>query len=422
MSALVTSPAPDSASPPPPRPFEPMRLPALTARPLVSVLMTSYNYANFIGCAIRSVLDQTYDHFELIVVDDGSTDGSPAVIRGIAEHDARITLIEQPNQGMAAALNTGFERSRGEVITLLDADDAYEPDKLETVVDRFRREPQVGMLQHPLQVVDHEDKPLQVIPFLSKLEHGWLGPTLLRRGGRWSFMPTSALSYRLEVAKCLIPIEPDRYRISADALLYTVGPLLTRVGVIDRTLAHYRVHGSNHMSSGAVDRAEIRKRISSYHDTIVGSNRHSAGLGLSLPQFDPRDHLLYREQLFVLSMLRGRRRGWVGRFFGLIGAMVRDDMYGTPQKLLAIPVYGLLPLMPRRWRGPWLDRVRMYGRVKGLAQFVMNLTKRRVEAPPEKAGRLHADDVSDESLENQNHQDKLDRASPATRISESHDR
>ena len=71
--------------------------------------------------------------------------------------------------------------------------------------------------------------------------------------------------------------------------------------------------------------------------------------------------------------------------------MLRDDMYGTPQKLLAIPVYGLLPLMPRRLRGPWLDRVRMYGRVKGVAQTVMSWTRRRGEAAPERAGRLHAD-------------------------------
>ena len=355
--------------------LRPIALRPMVDRPRVSVLLTSHNYGRYVEAAIDSVLGQGYRDLELIVVDDGSTDDSRQRIRRRAARDGRVVLIEQTNQGMAAALNAGFARSRGEVVCLLDADDCFRPDKLERVVDYFAQHPRTGMLQHPLQVVDAAGRPVQVIPFLSRLERGWLAPTVLRRGGRWSCMPTSALSFRREVARWLLPIDARRYWISADALLFTVGPLLSRVGVIDQPLAEYRVHGRNHMSSGRVDRQELRKRLRSYHDTLTGSNQHIRELGLAVPRLEARDHVLYREQLFALSMLRNRRAGVWRRYAALVAALWRDDMYGLAQKGLALPVYGLLPLLPPRCRGPWLDRVRTYGRLKATAQALLGTTK-----------------------------------------------
>ncbi len=351
--------------------LRPITLPPLAGEPKVTVLLSNYNYGAYVEQAIQSVLDQTYRHFELMVVDDGSTDDSRQRIAALAAKDGRVTMITQSNQGMAAALNAGFARSRGDVVCLIDADDLFEPDKLERVVGYFARQPDTGMVQHPLQVIDAAGRKVQVIPFLSRLERGWLAPTVMRRGGRWSCMPTSGLSFRVEIARWLLPIDTRRYWISADALLFTVGPLLSRVGVIDRPLARYRVHGRNHMSSGNVDRGEVRKRIRSYHDTLVGSNQHIAELGLDLPRLAARDHVLYREQLFALSMLRGQGRGVGRRYAALLAALWKDDMYRPTQKLLAVPVYGLLPVLPRRWRGPWLDRVRTYGRLKATAQSLL---------------------------------------------------
>ncbi len=357
--------------------LRPMTLAALPQRPLVSVIMANYNYERYVGQAVRSVLAQTYPHFELIVVDDGSADGSVGVLASLAAKDARITVIEQDNRGQAGAWNHAFTRCRGELLCLLDADDCFEPDKLARVVERFTAEDSPGMVQHPLQVVDADDAPLQVIPFLSRFDEGWLAESVLRRGGRWCFMPTSALSFRMEVARLLMPLEEPRFRRNADVIFFTVAPLLAHVGVINRPLARYRVHGSNQMSSGSTDRPDMRKRIRSFHDTIVGSNAALRALGRRDVQLDPADHLLYRELLFVLSMLRGRRRGWVGRYAALLRALWADDMYGRPQKILGTVMYGVLPWLPRRWRGPWLDQARTFGRLKGRMQSVLRLSRYR---------------------------------------------
>jgi hypothetical protein len=194
-------------------------------------------------------------------------------------------------------------------------------------------------------------------------------------------MPTSALSFRREVIARLLPVDEKRYWINADALLFTVGPMLTRVGLVDRPLAEYRVHGQNQMSSGRVDRAELRKRLRSYYDTIVGSNQQLARLEIGAPGFEARDHVLFREQLFALSRLRGARRGDTGRYLALLRAIARDDMYGATQKWLAVPAFGMLMLLPRSWRGPWLDRVRSYGRMKARTQAAREMFRPH-PAPP----------------------------------------
>ncbi|MEM9419653.1 MAG: glycosyltransferase [Planctomycetota bacterium] len=355
--------------------LRPLELPALPQEPLVSVIMANHDYGQMIGDAIQSVLDQTYGRFELIVVDDGSTDDSVQAIQPFLAKDTRVTLICQENLGQGGAWNTAFDRCRGDILCLLDSDDMFEPEKLATIVETFQSMPDVGMLQHPLQVIDVSNQPLQVIPFLSRLEEGWLAPTVLRRGGRWSFMPTSALAFHMEVARHFFPLNAKRYRGNADTLLFTVGPLLSRVHVIRRPLARYRIHGDNMMSSGASDRAGMRKQLRSVYNTLAGTNQHLKQLGMDLPQLDPRVHLQYRERLFQLSMLRGQRRGWIGRYIGLMQVLLTDDMYGRAQKLMSVPTYGLLPFIPRGWRAGWLDRAKGMGRAKGIAQTLLLLTR-----------------------------------------------
>jgi len=95
----------------------------------VTVLMPVYNAEKYIGDAIASVLEQTFTDFELLIVNDGSTDGTEKVIRSF--DDPRITLIHQPNMGVSAALNTGLKYSKAEYIARFDADDICYPQRLE---------------------------------------------------------------------------------------------------------------------------------------------------------------------------------------------------------------------------------------------------------------------------------------------------
>lgn len=101
-------------------------------QPLVSVIMPAYNCERYIEIAIRSVMAQTYQNWELLVIDDGSTDSTPEVIETLSHEDARIALIRNPkNMGVAKTRNRGFELSQGQYAALLDSDDVWLPNKLE---------------------------------------------------------------------------------------------------------------------------------------------------------------------------------------------------------------------------------------------------------------------------------------------------
>lgn len=98
---------------------------------LVSIIMPAYNAERYVADAICSVLAQTYKDWELVVVDDGSKDGTGEVVRGFAAQDARIRLVARENGGQAAARNTGIRASRGTLVAFLDADDLWVGEKLE---------------------------------------------------------------------------------------------------------------------------------------------------------------------------------------------------------------------------------------------------------------------------------------------------
>src|ERR1700754_2088364 len=93
--------------------------------PKITVLMPAYNAGKYIGEAIESVLEQTFTDFELLIVNDGSTDNTAAIIQSFT--DPRIVLIQQPNLGVAAALNNGLKHARAEYIARFDADDICYP-------------------------------------------------------------------------------------------------------------------------------------------------------------------------------------------------------------------------------------------------------------------------------------------------------
>ena len=110
---------------------------------MISVVIPLYNKARHVRRAIDSVLDQAYQHFEIVVVDDGSTDGGADVVRQFADH--RIRLIVQENAGVSAARNRGIQEASQDFIAFLDADDQWLPVFLETVVGLHERHPDAGI-------------------------------------------------------------------------------------------------------------------------------------------------------------------------------------------------------------------------------------------------------------------------------------
>lgn len=107
----------------------------------VSVIMPAYNAARFLEPAIRSVMNQTVTDWELLVLDDGSTDDTCAIAAALAEQDSRIRLVPNAhNMGVARTRNRGFDLCRGEYVALLDSDDVWLPEKLERQLALMERE------------------------------------------------------------------------------------------------------------------------------------------------------------------------------------------------------------------------------------------------------------------------------------------
>ena len=113
--------------------------------PLVSAVIPAYNAERFISDAIESVFAQTYPHIEVVVVDDGSTDGTSDVLAPY-ESASRVRVFRQANAGPAAARNRGIEESKGKYIAFLDADDLWVPTKTEKQVGLFRQSPELGLV------------------------------------------------------------------------------------------------------------------------------------------------------------------------------------------------------------------------------------------------------------------------------------
>jgi glycosyltransferase involved in cell wall biosynthesis len=114
--------------------------------PLVTVIVPAYNYAQFISDTLASVQAQSYQHWECIVVDDGSTDDTAKVVKGFSERDPRIKYVRQDNRGLAAARNSGVACSAGEYLQFLDADDLLEEKKLERQVEFLDQHPQIDIV------------------------------------------------------------------------------------------------------------------------------------------------------------------------------------------------------------------------------------------------------------------------------------
>jgi glycosyltransferase involved in cell wall biosynthesis len=126
--------------------------------PEVSIITATYNYGHFLGEAISSVLAQTYQDFELIIVNDGSTDNTRQVVWN--QDIEKIKYIYQPNRGVAAALNTGILASRGRLIAFLDADDLWLPQKLELQIAALAASPETSLIYCDMSYFGDKDPAL----------------------------------------------------------------------------------------------------------------------------------------------------------------------------------------------------------------------------------------------------------------------
>jgi glycosyltransferase involved in cell wall biosynthesis len=243
--------------------LHPIGLRPLPAEPLVSILVSNYNYARFIGESIQSALGQTYSNIELIICDDGSTDDSVSVIEEYERKDSRLRLIRKANGGQASGFNAAFAASRGDIIALLDSDDLFLSHKIERIVVDFQAHADAGFGLHRVIRISEDHHRQGVWPMSAPLPSGWYGPRLIEYGGILPYMPpTSGLSFRREVGERMFPLPLEVPLVKCpDQLITRLAPLLTNVTRADEALSEYRLHGENNYGPDRVTAASFKREL-----------------------------------------------------------------------------------------------------------------------------------------------------------------
>lgn len=201
--------------------------------PAISVIIPTYNAANFLREAIDSVLAQTFQDFELIVVDDGSQDDTELVAQ---EYGDRLTYIRQDNRGPGAAKNTGIKNSRAPLIATLDADDKWLPLKLERQYEYMSKHPEIGMVNGNFSTFNENGIVTYLVDGnLRKTYQGYIFDKLIIK----NFIASGVVMFRRE---CLdkVGLFPEDFKISEDWHLWLRISKEYKVGYIDERMAMYR--------------------------------------------------------------------------------------------------------------------------------------------------------------------------------------
>ncbi len=209
-----------------------------------SVILSNYNGETYLEEAITSVLDQAYDDYEFIIVDDGSNDRSPEIIRRFADaHPQRIVpLLEVENLGQAAGFNKGFKASSGDIIAFFDSDDIWMPDKLSRLETFIAITGPAALYQHNLYFLKNGEKTTEV--YRPLLLTGAVYQDTCKTRKMPSFVPTSGLAFPREVLEKVIPI-PPAFRTCADGYLTRSSFCHGRVASACEAWGYYRVHEDN---------------------------------------------------------------------------------------------------------------------------------------------------------------------------------
>jgi len=212
---------------------------------LVSVIIPAYNASRFLRQTLESVVRQTHRDLEIIVVDDGSTDNTVRIVEGIQKQDPRVALYRQVNQGAAVARNLGIEKSKGNFIAFLDADDLWHPTKIQKQHDLLLALPQdVGLVYSYCRMID-----------VDSYIQGYTGANIFKRG--WAFHALLVSNFvgngstAMVRRKCLP--EQNQFdleqRGNEDFLFYLCMAAKFKVDVVPEFLVGYRWNTSQNNSA-----------------------------------------------------------------------------------------------------------------------------------------------------------------------------
>lgn len=274
--------------------------------PLVSVVIPAYNAAGFIAETLESVLGQTYRPLEIIVVDDGSRDGTPEVVERFASHGVR--LIRQENAGPSAARNRGIAVATGTYIAFLDADDLWLPEKTARQVEVMEEHPDMGLLFGDMvnfgpagrEPVSHFEK--------NGLDATYFGDPLYLEDAflkifRNNVIPTPAVLVRASLLARTGGFD-ERFRFSEDYLLWLRCARGARIGYQTGPMTLRRLHDANLTRDTAVNvliRPKVLEEIEREHGGYLMERGVDLGARYALLHFQIGYYRLYQQGEFDVA-------------------------------------------------------------------------------------------------------------------------
>ncbi|HMI99787.1 MAG TPA: glycosyltransferase [Gaiellaceae bacterium] len=250
----------------------------MTERPLVSVIMPAYNGVELVAESIESVLAQTYDPIELVVVDDASTDGTPDVVAQYAErHPDRVRLEQKSSRlGPCRRRNDALDLARGELVAWLDQDDLWLPEKTERQVEVLLARPEVGLVYSGYEAFDSESgETLSWRDRESEAEGDVLVPLFVRG----CFVASLTALFRRDVlARRHLRLRETDFSFGDDYYLWLALSLDWQVARLDEVLARYRRHPRNESSRLSETNFHLR-RIELLRDFVADFPEAAPKLG-----------------------------------------------------------------------------------------------------------------------------------------------
>jgi len=212
--------------------------------------MPAYNAEKYIEQSILSVNDQTYQHWELIVVNDGSTDGTLKIAEDRAREDKRIRVISQENSRLGAARNTGIENAKGEWIAFLDSDDLWDSTKLERQVELINRIPEVELVYTGGWIFNGDDKANTTV--YPSVYGKFAAPEMYRKLYESNYVPVLSVLAKIGTIKKIGPQEQQATYYGCEDWDYWLRACLVGATFygIDEKLFYYRRHDNNMSGNG----------------------------------------------------------------------------------------------------------------------------------------------------------------------------
>jgi len=227
-------------------------------KPVLSVLIDTYNHERYIENALLSAIEQDFPvkDYEILVVDDGSTDATPEIIRRFAP---RVRLLRKMNGGQASAFNAGFPELRGEIIALLDGDDWFAPGKLTAVMKALEEHPEAGAVGHGYYEFHESANKAHIrAPRESKLLNLETPENAREALDGWPFLLMGAHTLRRSVLQKVIPI-PEELIFCADTPII-MASMASGAYLLTEPFSYYRHHAQNLCAVTANDSNKLRVR------------------------------------------------------------------------------------------------------------------------------------------------------------------